>query len=147
MRKLRKALILAGFLQVALDAQDVFKGGAAAVAAADQVTTWQRATNNDQRSTFFANFKVAKMLKFGRQGAQVEQVDGSVDFSGFGSRCSRCSSCFKGNTVYLRMTTSFSKGTKGCGGDKCSARFLRYLDIFILTTRGLMRPSLGGRIP
>ena len=36
------------------------------------------------------------MLKFGRQGAQVEQVDGSVDFSGFSSRCSRCSRCFEG---------------------------------------------------
>ena len=34
-----------------------------------------------QRSTFFANFN---LLKFGRQGAQVEQVDGSFDFSGFG---------------------------------------------------------------
>jgi len=36
------------------------------------------------------------MLKFGRQGAQVEQVDGSVDFSGFNSSCPRCSSCFEG---------------------------------------------------
>ena len=27
------------------------------------------------------------MLKLGKQGAQVEQVDGSLDFSGFGSRC------------------------------------------------------------
>ena len=34
------------------------------------------------------------MLKFGRQGAQVEQVDGSFDFSGLPSRCSRCSRCF-----------------------------------------------------
>ena len=33
MRKLMKALILAVFLQVALDAQDVFRGGVAAAAA------------------------------------------------------------------------------------------------------------------
>ncbi len=30
------------------------------------------------------------MRKLWRQLAQVEQVDGSVDFSGFGSSCSRC---------------------------------------------------------
>ncbi|MGC9259446.1 MAG: hypothetical protein ACP5I8_05115, partial [Phycisphaerae bacterium] len=29
-------------------------------------------TGNEQRSTFFANFKVSKMLKFAGQGAQVE---------------------------------------------------------------------------
>ena len=34
------------------------------------------------------------MLKLGGQGAQVEHVDRSVDFSGFGSSCSRCSRCF-----------------------------------------------------
>ena len=28
------------------------------------------------------------------QGAQVEHVDRSVDFSGFGARRSRCSRCF-----------------------------------------------------
>ena len=36
------------------------------------------------------------MLKLAGQLAQVEQVDGSVDFSGFGSSCSRCSRCFLG---------------------------------------------------
>ena len=44
------------------------------------------ATYNVQRTTFFANFNLLKMLKLGGQGAQVEQVDGSVDFSGFCSR-------------------------------------------------------------
>ena len=39
MRKLSKALILVGLIQVALDAQDVFKGGAAA--AAEQVIVEQ----------------------------------------------------------------------------------------------------------
>ena len=39
MRKLMKALILAGFVQVALDAQDVFRGGVAA--AAEQVIVEQ----------------------------------------------------------------------------------------------------------
>ena len=34
------------------------------------------------------------MLKLGGQGAQVEHVDRSVDFSGFGARCARCSRCF-----------------------------------------------------
>ena len=32
--------------------------------------------------------RVLKMRKIGGQGAQVEHVDGSVDFSGFGSSCS-----------------------------------------------------------
>ena len=45
---------------------------------------------------FFADFKVAKMLKLAGQGAQDAQVDESFDFSGFGSRCSRCSRCNKG---------------------------------------------------
>ena len=40
MRKLMKALILAGLVQVALDAQDVLRGGAA-VAAAEQVMVEQ----------------------------------------------------------------------------------------------------------
>ncbi|MHB1768639.1 MAG: hypothetical protein ACYCUV_12405 [Phycisphaerae bacterium] len=44
------------------------------------------ATYNVQRTTFFANFNLLKMLKLGGQGAQVEQVDVSLDFSGFGSR-------------------------------------------------------------
>ena len=34
------------------------------------------------------------MPKFGGQGAQDAQVDGSVDFSGFGSSCPRCPRCF-----------------------------------------------------
>ena len=41
MRKLMKALILAGLVQVALDAQDVFRGGVAAVAATEQVIVEQ----------------------------------------------------------------------------------------------------------
>ena len=36
------------------------------------------------------------MPKFGGQVAQVGQVDGSVDFSGFGSSCPRCPRCFNG---------------------------------------------------
>ena len=39
------------------------------------------------------------MLKFGGQGAQVGQVDASVDFSGFGSSCPRCSRCFNGASI------------------------------------------------
>ena len=39
------------------------------------------------------------MLKFGGQGGQVGQVDGSVDFSGFGSSCPRCSRCFNGASI------------------------------------------------
>jgi hypothetical protein len=42
---------------------------------------------NEQRATFFANFNLSKMSKIGGQGVQVEKVDGSVDFSGFSSRC------------------------------------------------------------
>ena len=41
------------------------------------------------------------MLKFAGQGAQVEQVDGSIDFSGFSSRCS---SCNKGGVAAVAAT-------------------------------------------
>ena len=34
------------------------------------------------------------MLKLAGQLAQVAQVDGSIDFSGFGTGCSRCPRCF-----------------------------------------------------
>ena len=56
----------------------------------------QRATNNGvdvAAATKVLKFG-GKVLKLGGQGAQVEHVDRSVDFSGFGSRCSRCSRCF-----------------------------------------------------
>ena len=64
------------------------------------------------------------MLKFGWQGAQVEQVDGSIDFGGFGSRCSRCSSCFEGGgaaaaaeQVMVEQVNRRARGV-GAGGDK-----------------------------
>ena len=51
---------------------------------------------NEQRTTFFANFKVAKMSKLGRQGVQDAQVEQTIDIRGFGSSCPRCPSCFEG---------------------------------------------------
>ena len=39
------------------------------------------------------------MAKLGRQGCQVRKVDGSVDFSGFGSSVPRWPSCFMGGVA------------------------------------------------
>ena len=44
----------------------------------------------------FAKFKVSKMSKLAGQGVQDAQVDESVDFRGFGSRCPRCPRYFEG---------------------------------------------------
>gem|GEM_PF-3899473 len=72
-------------LQVTGDGlQDIFHG-----------SIWQRSTNNEQRSTFFANFKGAKRARFGGQGGQVRKVEKSLDGSGFSSRGPRGPSGFR----------------------------------------------------
>ena len=53
-------------------------------------------TGSEQRATFFANFKVAKLPKLAGQLAQDAQVEKSIDISGFGSRGPRGPSGFKG---------------------------------------------------
>ena len=62
----------------------------------DQCGDCQRAANNEQRATFFANFKVAKLPKLAGQLAQDAQVEKSIDISGFGSREPRGPSGFNG---------------------------------------------------
>ena len=51
---------------------------------------------NEQRTTFYADFKGAKRAKFGREGGQVRKVAKHLDGSGFGSRRPRGPSRFEG---------------------------------------------------
>ncbi len=70
----------------------------AAAAAAGVLGYWLRVTGSFHFS-LPRRGKDAKMAKLGRQGCQVRKVDGSVDFSGFGSSVPRWPSCFMGGVA------------------------------------------------
>ena len=83
------ALILAGLVQGAPDAQDVLgpQGGI------------QKLGVRRMGVRRPCGFQLALDAQVRGQLAQVAQVDGSFDFRGFDSSCPRCPRCFNGGSI------------------------------------------------
>ena len=78
------------------------------------------------------------MSKLERQGVQVEHVDESLDFRGFGSSCPRCPRCFQGpygaSIQELGVRMLFWRGV-GAGVDFVTG----YIAILMAETEPLMQ--------